>query len=409
MIASDITDITAIDIASKNIFYLNKGSVVGDAVSELRNRRIHNVLVCSGKKYTGVFGYRQLFRLYGRPLKKTDIMPYISRPPVISPETKLPQVADYMYRLDFKLIPIGEDKSVSGIISESDILEKALQSGMFKDIRAKDIMSLKPVTIRDTETLGKGLQLMRENDISRLPVLDINEKVIGLVDSMDFVERMLSKKESYGELIEISPSQKGSTVEGEAYAPSEISDKDISISALMRTDMTFGNPDDPVEGLFTPKATKEISTVLIEENGSLVGILSPKDIVRHISALAEKKKMLVWISGIRGLDFSDFEVRELYRMLEETAAKLSKKIKINTFSIYVKRYRVSGKRAKYSLRCRLTTARDVFTASYSGWDIRDAFGQLMDNTERMVIESWDKKRKDTQESRRKSVYFEGVD
>ena len=328
---------------------------------------------------------------------------------MISPETKLPQVADYMYRLDFKLIPIGEDKSVSGIISESDILKKALQSGMFKDIRAKDIMSLKPVTIRDTETLGKGLQLMRENDISRLPVLDINEKVIGLVDSMDFVERMLSKKESYGELIEISPSQKGSTVEGEAYAPSEISDKDISISALMRTDMTFGNPDDPVEGLFTPKATKEISTVLIEENGSLVGILSPKDIVRHISALAEKKKMLVWISGIRGLDFSDFEVRELYRMLEETAAKLSKKIKVNTFSIYVKRYRVSGKRAKYSLRCRLTTARDVFTASYSGWDIRDAFGQLMDNTERMVIESWDKKRKDTQESRRKSVYFEGVD
>ena len=411
MMTSDITGITAADIVSRKIFFLDQDSVAGDAVTELKNRDVHNLLVCSGKNYTGVFGYKQLFRLYGRPLARTRLKPYISRPPLIAPETTLPKIADYMYRLDSRIIPVGNAENVIGIVSESDIMEKALRSGMFKDIRARDIMSLEPVTIRQDETLGKALQLMRENDISRLPVLDTDEKLAGIVESKDIVKKILLEKENYGEFIEISPSQRSSTVEGEAYAPSEVSDRDIKISALMETEMIVGGPEDSVESFFAPRDTGQVSTVLIEEDGRVSGILSPKDIVRHISALAERKKMLVWISGIRDLDFSDFEVKELYRMLEDTAAKLSKKIKINTFSIYTKRYKVSGKRAKYSLRCRLCTAGNSFVSKHDGWDIIDAFGQLMSHMERLVAGSLDHKRGGIRESHRKAKYFErqGID
>ena len=119
--------------------------------------------------------------------------------------------------------------------------------------------------------------------------------------------------------------------------------------------------------------------------------------------------MLVWISGIDDLDIYDFDVREMYRMIEETASKLSKKTEINAFSVHVKTYKDSGKRMKYSLRCRLSTAKHIFVAHDDSWDLRDAFGQLMDKMERLVIRSWDKKRHDMQESRRQSVYFEGID
>ncbi|MCK5594365.1 MAG: hypothetical protein KAI18_03920, partial [Candidatus Aenigmarchaeota archaeon] len=117
----------------------------------------------------------------------------------------------------------------------------------------------------------------------------------------------------------------------------------------------------------------------------------------------------VWISGIDDLDLYDFDVREMYRMIEETASKLSKKTEINSFSVHVKTYNDSGKRMKYSLRCRLSTAKHIFVAGHDSWDLRDAFGQLMDKMERLVIQLWDKKRHDMQESRRQSVYFEGVD
>lgn len=409
MTASDITGITAADIASRDIVYIDKDSATGDAVTELRNRELHNLLVCSGKRYIGVFGYKQLFRLYGKNMQKTVIKPYISRPPLIAPETTIPKIADYMYRLDSKIIPVGNAENVIGIVSESDIMDKALRSGMFRDIKAGDIMSPKPITMRHDETLGKALQLMRENDISRLPVLDTDEKLAGIVESKDIVKKILLEKESYGELIEISPSQRGSTVEGEAYAPSEVSDRDVKISALMKTEMIVGGPEDSVESFFAPRDTGQVSTVLIEEDGRLIGIISPKDIVRHISALAEKKRMLVWISGIDDLGLYDFDIRELYRMIGETASKLSKKTEINAFSVHAKKYKDSGKRMKYSLRCRLSTAKQIFVAGHDGWDIRDVFGQLMDKIERLVIQSWDKKRGDMQDSRRKYVYFEGVD
>ena len=135
MMTSDITGITAADIVSRKIFFLDQDSVAGDAVTELKNRDVHNLLVCSGKNYTGVFGYKQLFRLYGRPLARTRLKPYISRPPLIAPETTLPKIADYMYRLDSRIIPVGNAENVIGIVSESDIMEKALRSGCSVPLR----------------------------------------------------------------------------------------------------------------------------------------------------------------------------------------------------------------------------------------------------------------------------------
>lgn len=405
----DQDSFTADDIMSRTLVSIDEDSTVNEAVTTLRNSNVKDVVVFSKKRYAGTFGYRQLFRIYGKDFQKTSIKPYLSRPPLIPQDTKLPQIADKMYRLDLKMIPVGKDGSVSGVITESDIVKEALKSGMFKDIRAQDIMSPEPMTIKHDETLAKALKIMRENDIGRLPVMDKDENLKGFVESTDIIERFLTQKENYTGLIEIAPSGKESTVDSHSYAPQEISDKKIDISSFMRTDMVIGYPDDEVSDIFTPKYTETISTVLIEDDGRLIGIISQGDIVRHISALAEKKTMLVWISGIDDLDLYDFDVREMYRMIEETASKLSKKTEINAFSVHVKTYNDSGKRMKYSLRCRLSTAKHIFVAGHDSWDLRDAFGQLMDKMERLVIQLWDKKRHDMQESRRQSIYFEGVD
>ncbi|MBW6462398.1 MAG: CBS domain-containing protein [DPANN group archaeon] len=405
----DISSFNAIDIMSRTIVTIDESSTVNDAITQLRNNNIKNLIVLSKKKYKGIFSYRQLFSIYGKDIQKISIKPYIQRPPIIPPDTTLPQIADKMHKLNLKIIPIGDDDALRGVITQSDIVKEAINSKIFKEIRAQDIMSPKPITMQDDETLAKALQIMREHNISHIPILNKDGIIKGLVESKDIIGHILTLKESYGGLMEISPSGKGSTVDSHSYISQKISDKTINISSFMKTEMVIGHPDDKISDIYTSKGERPIPTVLIKENDRLIGIITPKDIVRHTSDLVEKKTMLIWISGARNIVLDNFYLREMYRMIEETASKLSKKTDINAFSVHVKTYNIEGKRIKYSLRCRLSTAKHIFVASHDSWDMRDAFGQLMDKIERLVIQSQEKIIHNMQENRRQTIYFEGVD
>ncbi len=52
----------------------------------------------------------------------------------------------------------------------------------------RDIMSKKPITLRQTDTLDKVLKILVKNNISGCPVVDAQKRIIGVVGQSDVIK-----------------------------------------------------------------------------------------------------------------------------------------------------------------------------------------------------------------------------
>ncbi len=53
-----------------------------------------------------------------------------------------------------------------------------------------DVMSDKPITISSTQTIKKAARLLHQKQIRRLPVIDSDKKIIGILTQGDIIRAM---------------------------------------------------------------------------------------------------------------------------------------------------------------------------------------------------------------------------
>ncbi len=110
---------------------------------------------------------------------------------------------------------LGKDGKVAGIVTEGDLIRRAsrikapgyleilggliylgspqkfvdeLQRAM--SLEAGNLMSKKVISIKPDDTMEKAATLMIENEISRLPVLDEDGNLIGIVSRRDIMQHL---------------------------------------------------------------------------------------------------------------------------------------------------------------------------------------------------------------------------
>jgi CBS domain-containing protein len=95
---------------------------------------------------------------------------------------------------------IGENDRLKGMLSDRDIVVKALAQG--KDpanTRAGELAEGKPVTIGADDSVEEALHTMAEHKVRRLPVIDGHE-LIGIVSQADLARSV--DEDQVGELVE---------------------------------------------------------------------------------------------------------------------------------------------------------------------------------------------------------------
>jgi len=106
----------------------------------------------------------------------------------VSPETDLRECATTLVKKRVGSLIIKEGDKLQGILTEKDIIwaivKKSAKS--LKDIKAKDLMKRKVVTIKPSEDLIEAIQKFRKKHVRRLPVVE-NGKVIGMITSNDII------------------------------------------------------------------------------------------------------------------------------------------------------------------------------------------------------------------------------
>lgn len=104
----------------------------------------------------------------------------------VSPETPLTELARKMRKEDIGAIPIGENDRLIGMVTDRDIVLRAFSDGRdISSMTARDVMTEGIVYCRANEELGDALRIMEEKKIRRLPVIDENKRMVGMLSLGD--------------------------------------------------------------------------------------------------------------------------------------------------------------------------------------------------------------------------------
>jgi CBS domain-containing protein len=86
------------------------------------------------------------------------------------------------------IVVVDKKGSLSGIITKGDILREVLLKGLDpKKTLAKQVMSQKVIAIGPAETVEEASKRMIEKRVSKLPVVNDEGKLVGIITSTDII------------------------------------------------------------------------------------------------------------------------------------------------------------------------------------------------------------------------------
>ena len=120
----------------------------------------------------------------------------------VTPDTSLLKLGKLMRDNGVRRLPVLDNGRVVGIISDRDVRDaspsKATTLDMYEmhyllaEIKAKDIMTPKPVTIKPTDTVERAAMIMLDKKIGGLPVVDEKGALVGIISDQDVFKALVN-------------------------------------------------------------------------------------------------------------------------------------------------------------------------------------------------------------------------
>jgi CBS-domain-containing membrane protein len=125
---------------------------------------------------------------------------------IASPDDTLECAARIMEEQDFGSLPVAENERLVGMLTDRDITIRAVARGMApQDSKVREVMSTEIRYVYDDESVRDAAKVMGDLHVRRLPVLNREKRLVGIV--------------SLGDLALAKPSSAGDALQSIAEAP----------------------------------------------------------------------------------------------------------------------------------------------------------------------------------------------
>jgi len=139
----------------------------------------------------------------------------------ISPEESIRDAIEKMAKNNVSGLIVVENEKVIGIISESDVIKflssgfpeiktpinvtlsilQVLESGIkimnevkkIGKLKVKDLMNKRVFSVKPEDTVLEAARIMSKKDVRRLPVIDENGKLVGVISRTDILKALVKE------------------------------------------------------------------------------------------------------------------------------------------------------------------------------------------------------------------------
>ena len=124
-----------------------------------------------------------------------------SNPRTVDPSTPVIEAARTMKDQDVGPIPIVDGDTLVGIVTDRDIVLRVVAEGRDpQSTKVGEIASRDLVTVDPQQDLDEALRLMAKHQVRRLPVVEEDGRLVGIVAQADVARELGDEKT--GELVE---------------------------------------------------------------------------------------------------------------------------------------------------------------------------------------------------------------
>jgi CBS domain-containing protein/ribosome-associated translation inhibitor RaiA len=272
---------------------------------------------------------------------------------------------------DYKSLPVERGNEIHSI-SKVGMMKFFKKDIDMKGKKVDDVMNF-PFSIDTDDTIATANALMRDMRVSELVVVDGKDRVDGIVDTLTMLKTIIGRERS-----------KRGEEDGE-----KIRLLDIPVKSLSVKDFASVPSGTPLGEAFDKMVTGNRHFVIVEEDGRLAGIITPKDILKLLGEAVEG--IHVTMSGMHDVD--DFTMDIIDAEMGRELKKLNKMVPLRQYIVHMKKlHDTTGDSAKFSLHARLITAEGSFYAENFDFDLPKAMKGLLKKLERELIKKQGKTR-----------------
>lgn len=127
-----------------------------------------------------------------------------ANPTCCVPDDTVDRVAQMMKSENVGSIPVVENwnsKKVVGVITDRDLVLRILAVNDDKqNVLVESVMTREPITCYEADNLNKAVEAMSEYQIRRIPIIDKNEEIVGIIAQAD-VAIHLDNHDKVGQMI----------------------------------------------------------------------------------------------------------------------------------------------------------------------------------------------------------------
>jgi CBS domain-containing protein len=104
---------------------------------------------------------------------------------LLSPDQTIREAASLMADIDVGSLPVGDNDRLVGMITDRDIVIRAVAQGKSADTKVAEVMSKEILYCLDTDEIDDVARNMGKAQVRRLPVVNSDKRLVGIVSLGD--------------------------------------------------------------------------------------------------------------------------------------------------------------------------------------------------------------------------------
>ena len=355
------------DIAIPEYIEVESDERLGKIRSIFERENPKGLIVVNDGEYAGVIGEKQLIQSHIDDDTKAAAL--MKSAPKIDRNEDVREVARMLVEGDTQIAPVYEGEKLWGTVTGDAILEAVLDN--LDALTVDQIYTEDVVTVTEEDRVGKAINRLRENGISRLPVVNENGKLTGVLtthDIVDFVVRRMDRQ-------------------GKGDRRGDIDRMlDLPVYDLMTSPVFTSNPGESVDDAVRKMFDRDIAGLVVtptDSDAEVIGVLTKTDVLRALT-YTEEEQMDVQVTNIDLLDTMSRE--SLVKSISEVVDKYQE---MQVHHAHVRFHEHKEKLRGTPLiqsQVRLRTSHGQVAGSGEGYGAEHAFRVALDKLERNVLE-----------------------
>ena len=325
------------------------------------------VIVVDDGEYAGVIGEKQLIQSHIDDDTKAAAL--MKSAPKVDRNEDVREVARMLVEGDTQIAPVYEGEKLWGSITGDAILEAVLEN--LDALTVDQIYTADVVTVTEEDRVGKAINRLREHGISRLPVVNENGKLTGVLTTHDIVDFVVRKMDRQGK--------------GDRRGDIDRM-LDLPVYDLMTSPVFTTNPGEQVDDAVRKMFDREIAGLVVtptDSDAEVIGVLTKTDVLRALT-YTEQEQMDVQVTNIDLLDTMSREA-----LVESITEVVDKYQEMQVHHAHVRFHEHKEKLRGTPLiqsQVRLRTSHGQVAGSGEGYGAEHAFRVALDKLERNVLE-----------------------